>query len=473
MTATPREQAGSAAAQTEFAAAIVRKVSWRLIPFMALLYFVNYLDRVNVSFAALTMNQDLGFSPEVYGNGAGILFLGYFLFQVPSNVALHRYGTRAVIMPIMIVWGLVSTAMAFVSGPTSFYALRFLLGAAEAGFFPGMILYLTYWFPASQRGRIAGAFLLALPLSSVLGAPVSTVLLGIQALGLQGWQWLFILQGVPAVLLGFLALGLLTDRPAPASWLTEPEKAWLAAELAKEHRADDPAQRSGLKEAVLDIRVWTFALIYFSTVFGFYGITFWLPQILKSFGGMTNLQVGFLTAVPYLIAVPAMYYWGAHSDRTGERAWHVAIPAFAAGIGFAASAIFGDVPAAAFVALAVAAASIYSVIPVFWTLPTRVLAGLAAAGGIALINAFGNLSGYFGPALVGYVRQTTGSYAYGLLTLSGFAMLAGVLTLLVGRATHRPVGRISERNPRVQNPAAVACEAEQAPDLRQDGVFEQ
>jgi ACS family tartrate transporter-like MFS transporter len=437
MITAPTETATVAPAQRELADAVVRKISRRLIPFMALLYFVNYLDRVNVSFAALTMNHDLGFSPEIYGNGAGVLFLGYFLFQVPSNVALHRFGTRAVIMPIMIAWGLVSTAMAFVSGPASFYALRFLLGATEAGFFPGMILYLTYWFPARVRGRIAGAFLLALPLSSVLGAPASTVLLGVHELGLKGWQWLFVLQGVPAVLLGFLAPAVLTDRPAQARWLSEHEKTQLAAELAKEHRDDDPSQRSGLKAAILDVRVWAFALVYFGVVFGFYGITFWLPQILKSFGGLTNLQVGFLTAVPYMIAVPSMYYWGAHSDRTGERAWHVAIPAFAAAIGFAASAVFGDVPALAFIALSVAAASIYSVIPVFWTLPTRVLAGVAVAGGIALINAFGNLSGYFGPALVGYVRHTTGSYAYGLLTLAGFAMLAGVLAVMVGRSTDR------------------------------------
>jgi len=437
MTAAPTETAMSASIQSEFGAAIVRKVSRRLIPFMALLYFVNYLDRVNVGFAALTMNHDLGFSPEIYGNGAGILFLGYFLFQVPSNVALHKFGTRAVIMPIMIAWGLVSTAMAFVTGPASFYTLRFLLGAAEAGFFPGMILYLTYWFPAAVRGRISGAFLLALPLSSVLGAPASTVLLGIRTLGLQGWQWLFILQGVPAVLLGLLALRVLTDRPMEAGWLTPAEKSWLAAELAKEHRAGDPAQRFSLREAVLDVRVWTFALVYFSAVFGFYGITFWLPQILKSFGGMTNTQVGLLTAIPYLMAVPAMYFWGAHSDRTGERAWHVALACFAAGIGFAASAIFSGLPPLAFIALAVAAASIYSVIPVFWTLPTRVLAGVGAAGGIALINAFGNLSGYFGPLLIGYVRQTTGSYAGGLLTLAGFAMLAGLLAV-VGGGRRRP-----------------------------------
>lgn len=429
MTVTPIEQAEPA---PDFAAAIVRKVGWRLIPFMALLYFVNYLDRVNVSFAALTMNQDLGFSPEVYGNGAGILFLGYFLFQVPSNVALHKFGTHAVIMPIMITWGLVSTAMAFVNGPVSFYVLRFLLGAAEAGFFPGMILYLTYWFPEAARGRVAGAFLLAIPISNVLGAPASTAFLGIEALGIAGWQWLFILQGVPAILLGLFVPHMLTDTPAKAAWLTESEKSWLSATLAAEHRADDPAQRTSVRQALLDVRVWVFALIYFSTVIGFYGITMWLPQIVKGFGGLTNQQVGFLTAVPYLFAAAGMYLVGVHSDRTGERTWHVAVPALIGGAGLAASAALGAHPALAFIALAVAATGIYSVIPVFWTLPTRALAGVAAASGIALINAVGNIGGYVGPALVGYVRQSTQSYSYALLTLAGFALLAAVLAVAVG-----------------------------------------
>jgi MFS transporter, ACS family, tartrate transporter len=420
-----------------FGASVVRKVAWRLIPFMGLLYFINYLDRVNVGFAALTMNHDLGFSPAVYGNGAGILFLGYFLFQVPSNMALGKYGTRAVIMPIMLLWGAVSMAMAFVTGPTSFYVLRFLLGAAEAGFFPGMILYLTYWFPASARGRVAGAFLLAIPLSSVLGAPASTALLGVSGLGLHGWQWLFILQGLPAVVLGLFTIRVLTDRPEQAVWLTDAEKSWLAGALADERRAAGPGQHSSFGAAILDIRVWTFALIYFGAVIGLYGITMWLPQILKGYGGLTNFQTGLLAMVPYTLAALAMYLWGAHSDATGERTWHVAIPAFLGGIGLAASALLSGNPTLDFIALTVAAIGVYVVIPVFWTLPTAVLTGTAAAGGIALINAVGNIGGYAGPALVGYVRETTQSYADALLTLAAFAFLAGILAVVIGRNVSR------------------------------------
>ena len=430
-------------ADSTFGANVVRKVAWRLIPFMGLLYFVNYLDRVNVGFAALTMNHDLGFSPAVYGNGAGILFLGYFLFQVPSNLALSRYGTRAVIMPIMILWGAVSMAMAFVTGPVSFYVLRFLLGAAEAGFFPGMILYLTYWFPAAVRGRVAGAFLLAIPLSSVLGAPASTALLSVNGLGLHGWQWLFILQGLPAVVLGFFTLRVLTDKPEQAGWLAAAEKSWLAGTLAAERRAAGPRQHSSFRTAILDIRVWVFALIYFGVVIGLYGITMWLPQIFKGYGGLSNFQTGLLAMVPYTLAALAMYLWGAHSDATGERTWHVAIPALLGGVGLTASALLSGSPILDFVALTLAAIGIYVVIPVFWTLPTVALSGTAAAGGIALINAVGNIGGYAGPALVGYVRETTQSYADALLTLAGFAFLAGILTVAVGR-------KVTTRSPRPQ-----------------------
>ncbi len=437
MIETVQIQPGATIDRSAFGVSVVRKVAWRLIPFMGLLYFINYLDRVNVGFAALTMNHDLGFSPAVYGNGAGILFLGYFLFQVPSNMALGKYGTRAVIMPIMILWGAVSMAMAFVTGPTSFYVLRFLLGAAEAGFFPGMILYLTYWFPASARGRVAGAFLLAIPLSSVLGAPASTALLSIGGLGLHGWQWLFILQGLPAVVLGLFTVRILTDRPEQAGWLTDAEKSWLSGALADERRAAGPGQHTRFRAALLDIRVWTFALIYFGAVIGLYGITMWLPQILKGYGGLTNFQTGLLAMVPYTLAALAMYLWGAHSDATGERTWHVAIPALVGGAGLTASALLSGNPTLDFIALTVAAIGVYVVIPVFWTLPTAVLAGTAAAGGIALINAVGNIGGYAGPALVGYVRETTQSYADALLTLAAFAFLAGILAVVIGRTVSR------------------------------------
>jgi ACS family tartrate transporter-like MFS transporter len=433
MTESADIQSSPALDTAEFGARILRKVRLRLIPFMALLYFVNYLDRVNVGFAALTMNRDLGFSPSVYGTGAGILFLGYFLFQIPSNIALEKFGTRAVIMPIMIAWGIVSTAMAFVTGPVSFYVLRFLLGTAEAGFFPGMILYLTYWFPGTARGRVAGLFLLAIPLSSVLGAPASTALLSVDGLGLKGWQWLFVLQGLPAIALGFLTLRMLTDRPEQADWLTDAEKNWLSGQIAAEHRAGDAVKHTKFSTAIRDVRVWVFTLMYFGVVTGLYGVTMWLPQIVKGFGGLSNFEIGLLTMIPYTFAALAMYFWGAHSDKTGERTWHVAIPALMGGIGLTASALLGGIPALDFIALAIGAIGVYATIPVFWTLPTAVLSGTAAAGGIALINAIGNTGGYFGPALVGYVLQATQSYSNALMTLAGFAFLTGILTIAMGR----------------------------------------
>ncbi len=414
-------------------AGVVRKVAWRLIPFMGLLYFVNYLDRVNVGFAALTMNHDLGFSPAVYGNGAGILFLGYFLFQVPSNLALGRYGTRAVIMPIMILWGAVSMAMAFVTGPVSFYVLRFLLGAAEAGLLSGHApisdLLVSSGGPRPyRRGVLAGDSAL-----QRLGRP------GVYRAAFRQWfgaAWLavlFILQGLPAVVLGFFALRVLTDKPDQASWLTAAEKSWLARALADERQGAGLRQHSRFRTAILDLRVWVFALIYFSTVIGLYGITMWLPQILKGYGGLSNFQTGLLAMVPYTLAALAMYLWGVHSDTTGERTWHVAIPALLGGVGLTASALLSNNPTLGFIALTVAAIGIYVVIPVFWTLPTAALRGTAAAGGIALINAVGNIGGYAGPALIGYVRETTQSYAYALLTLAAFAFLAGILTIAIGR----------------------------------------
>jgi ACS family tartrate transporter-like MFS transporter len=409
----------------------LRKVTWRLIPFMAVLYFLNYLDRVNVGFAALTMNDDLAFSATVYGNGAGILFLGYVLFQVPSNIALEKWGTRRWVTTIMVVWGIISSMMAFVSGQTSFYVLRFLLGVAEAGFFPGMILYMTYWFPSAVRARIAGAFMLAVPISGILGAPASTALLGIDWLGFKGWQWLFVLQGLPAIVLGFAVLGVLTDKPEKATWLTEEEKAWLTGLLGAEQRARAAAHNHSLREVLINPRTWIFGLMYFGIAIGFYGLTLWLPQIIKGFGGLTNMQVGFLTAAPYIFAAVGMYLWGAHSDKTGERTWHVALPCIVSGIGLSLSAILGDMPVLAFIALSVAAVGVYSALPTFWTLPTAVLSGTAAAGGIALINAIGNTGGYFGPALVGYIRDATGSYTDGLILLAGFAFLTAVLTLLM------------------------------------------
>ena len=426
------------------AAAVTRKVMWRLIPFMMLLYFVAFLDRVNIGFAALTMNADLGFSATVFGAGAGIFFLGYVLFEVPSNVALEKFGARRWVARIMFTWGLISCAMAFVSGPISFYILRFLLGAAEAGFFPGMILYLTYWFPPRHRAKIVGAFLIAVPLSNVIGAPVSTAILsldGVAIMGfaLKGWQWLFLLEGLPAVVLAFAVLRYLTDRPEKATWLSADEKQTLARSLDAGAVPRAASHSHTLKGALLNPRVWMYGVIYFGITVGIYGLGFWLPQIIRSFGGLSKIEVGLVTAIPYAVASLVMFLVGRNSDKSGERVWHVAAPAFISGLGFLVSAYLGDAPWLALLAIVVAASGIYAAIPAFWTLPTAMLTGTAAAGGIALVNSIGNLGGYFGPLIIGYFKDADDSYATGMLFLAGFIALTGVIVLLGNRGRERPV----------------------------------
>ncbi|MHB1206142.1 MAG: MFS transporter [Rhodospirillaceae bacterium] len=428
---------------SEIGARTLRKVILRLVPFMALLYFANYLDRVNVGFAALTMNQDLQFSATVYGTGAGILFLGYVLFQVPSNIALQRIGTRIWVTTIMVVWGLVSAAMAFVTDATSFYILRFLLGVAEAGFFPGMILYLTVWFPTGMRAKITAVFMIAIPMSSVLGAPVSTAILGVGGLGLDGWQWLFILQGLPASLLGLAVLIVLTDKPEKATWVTDAERMWLVNTLAAEHRTRDANLTTRLSQILLNPKFYLFGVMYFGMTICLYGLSLWLPQIVKSFGGLSNMEVGLLTAIPYLIAAVAMYVWGAHSDRTGERKFHVAIPIILGGIFLGLSGYLIDAPVAAFIALSFAAITVYAALPQFWTLPTAVLGSATAAAGIALVNAVGNIGGYVGPVIVGMIKDATGSYTYGLCALGAFAIFSGVLALLMGHDGRTEPGRVA------------------------------
>ena len=405
----------------------LRKIAWRLIPFMGLLYFVAFLDRVNIGFAALTMNADLGLTRSMYGLASGIFFLGYVLFEVPSNLIMERVGARLWIARIMLSWGLLSAGTAFVSSPTQLYVLRFLLGVAEAGFFPGMILYLTYWFPAAWRARILSAFMIAIPVSSAIGSPVSTAILSLQAYGLQGWQWMFLLEGAPAVLCGFAVLVFLRDGPRKAAWLTSEEKEWLENELARERGGALPSH--SVVAALREPRVWFLGLVYFGMLVGMYGYGFWLPQIVKGFGELSNLQVGFVSAIPYAAAALTMFLWSRHSDRTGERTWHIALPAFVGALGLAASAHFGNSPALALAALSLSAIGVYAALPVFWTLPTSLLAGSAAAAGIALVNSIGNTGGFFGPLLVGYVTDATGGYGAALWTLAAMVTFAGVLVL--------------------------------------------
>jgi D-galactonate transporter len=414
---------------------VLRKVSWRLIPFMILLYFVAFIDRVNVGFAALTMNKDLALTATVFGNGAGIFFIGYFFFEVPSNVIMHKIGARIWIARIMITWGLISAGMAFTHGPMSFYVLRFLLGLAEAGFFPGMILYLTYWFPSSYRAKVVGSFMIAVPISNVIGAPISGALLGIQAFGLRGWQWLFILEGLPSVLLAFVVWFVMTDRPEKATWLTQPERDWLIRVLDTEQKTRESMHHFTLGQALVHPKVLLFGLMYFGVVIALYGFSFWVPQIVKGLGGLSNFQVGVLTMIPYAFGAAAMYLWGRHSDRTRERVWHVFLPGLIGGIGLASSGFLSGSPVLALAALTLSSIGIMAMLPMFWTLPTAMLSGTAAAGGIALINSVGNLGGYFGPAIMGYLRDLTHKYTFGLVVLAFFMAGSGVLALIMG---HNP-----------------------------------
>jgi ACS family tartrate transporter-like MFS transporter len=416
--------------------AIFRKAAVRLIPVMALMYVVSYLDRSNISFAALTMNKALGFSPEVYGFGSGIFFWGYFLFEVPSNLMLEKVGARAWMCRIMVTWGLISMACAFIAGPLSFYILRFLLGAAEAGLYPGMILYMTYWFPEGTRGRFIATFLAAVPMASIVGGPLSGWLLDISGHGLSGWQWLLLLEGAPSVLLGVALLWLLPDRPAVAKWLTAEEKSIVLARLAEDQVGDNPAHTlNGFWEMLADKRIWILIIPDFGIVIGLYGLGLWMPQIINGLG-FSHLETGFLVMVPYLIAIAAMVLVGRSSDRRGERVLHVAGSAFVASAGLAGAALLHQ-PALVIASFCVASAGIYSALAVFWTLPTSILRGVAAAGGLALLNSFANLGGFFGPGLMGWLKQETGNYSGGLLALAGMEALAGVAVILIGRAFFR------------------------------------
>jgi ACS family tartrate transporter-like MFS transporter len=433
----------------------VRKAMWRLLPFLGLCYLLNYVDRVNVGFAALKMNPDLGLSAAAYGLGAGLFFIGYFFFEVPSNVILHRVGARIWIARIMITWGVVASATAFVQGEISFYIVRFLLGIAEAGFFPGIILYLTYWFPRAQRAKVVALFFLAVPLSSVLGAPISTLLIqnGDGVLGFDaGWQFMFFVEGIPALLMGVLVLVLLPDRPTRARWLSGAEQQALERRIADEDAAQVP-QETGLLAGLRDRRVVALSVIYFGVVFGLYVLAFFLPQVVsdlqEQFGIRFSLvEIGLITAVPYVVASVVMVLNARHSDRTGERRLHVAVPAFLGAAGVAV-ALYLDSPYLVMAAMTLCAVGVYSAIPVIWQLPSAFLTGVGAAAGIALINSFGNLSGFVGPYLTGWLQDLTGSFRAGMFVVAAFMALAGVVVLLVGRernegaagATGRPVGR--------------------------------
>jgi ACS family tartrate transporter-like MFS transporter len=417
-----------------FEKATMRKVSLRLIPFLFVLYVVAYLDRINVGFAQLQMKGALGFSDSVYGLGAGIFFVGYFLFEVPSNLILVRTGARVWIARIMITWGLISSAMAIVETPAAFYALRFLLGVAEAGFFPGVIYYMSQWFPAAERASAISRFMTAAAVSGIIGGPLSGALFMFDgAAGLAGWQWIFVAEGIPSVVLGVAVLFFLTDRPEQAKWLSPAEQEFLGAKMRAE--ADHIARvgHVSLRQALLHPTVWRLSLLSFTLLVGLYSISFWLPQIVKSFSRLDNVEVAFISAIPYVAATVAMVMVGAHSDRTRERCLHVAGAALLGAVGLAMSA-FVQSPVPGLIALSVAAMGIFSAIPVFWSLPTAFLSGTAAAGAIALINSLGNLGGFVGPYLIGRVRDVTGSFTGSLLIIAGLLVGSSALALSLRRS---------------------------------------
>jgi len=408
----------------------IAKVTSRLVPFLLLCYFVAYLDRVNVGFAALTMNADLGLSASAFGFGAGIFFLAYFIFEVPSNLFLEKVGARKWIARIMFTWGLISGGMAFATGEVSFFALRVALGIAEAGFFPGIIFFLTLWFPAVYRARIIGYFMAAIPLSTVIGAPVSGLLLNMHGLmGLKGWQWLFLIEALPALVLSVVVFFYLTDRPADATWLAADEREWLVARLDQERRQRESVRHYSVSEALLNPKVLALSVVYFGAAATNYGLSFFLPQIVKAFG-VSNVQAGVIAALPYLVGVISIVLWSQRSDRKLERRFHLAIPLAVAAAGIAASTMFDD-PRLRMAAFSIAGFGIFGCLPVFWTLPTAFLSGPAAAGGIALINSIGNLAGFAGPYAMGLFKDWTGTYTVGLLTLSATGLIAMVIVLLL------------------------------------------
>jgi MFS transporter, ACS family, tartrate transporter len=415
------------------------KIMKRLVPFLCFCYFIAYLDRVNVGFAALQMNTALGLDAGMFGFGAGLFFIAYFLLEVPSNVALNKFGARKWIARIMITWGVISAAFAFIpqishatglSVEYTFYLLRFLLGMAEAGFFPGVIFYLTLWFPSVYRARIVGLFMLAIPFSSIIGAPLSGALLSVSGIGLDGWQWLFLIEGIPACVVAFVVLVFLTDRPADAGWLKPEERNWLEDRLAAEHQKKvATAGHFSFIRSIADPRILTLALVYFCLNGGSYGVSYFLPTIVKGFG-LSNFMTGVVAAIPFVFGAVGMVVLSRHSDRTMERRGHVALALGMAAVGIGLSG-FVDNPVLKMALLCFAQIGVSAVPPMFWPIPASFLTGASAAAGIAAINSLGNLSGFGGPFLMGWLKNTTGSFTPGLVSLAGAAAIGAVAVLLL------------------------------------------
>ena len=408
----------------------LRKITWRIVPFIMILYLIAYIDRVNIGFAAITMKEDLGFTSSILGFGAGIFFLGYFLFEVPSNIILHKVGARIWIARVMVTWGIIAGGMAFVESSTSFYVMRFLLGVAEAGFFPGIILYLSYWFPARNRAGVIALFMAAAPIATAIGSPISAALLEMHGImGLAGWQWMFLIEAIPAVILGVVVFFYMTDRPEKAVWLKPDEREWLVKTMQAEDANKGDQQHHSILRGLANPRVLALALIYFGTSAGLYTLGIWAPQIIKELG-VSSMTVGLLNAIPPIISVVAMILWSRHSDKTNERTWHVALACLTAAVGLAIAAstgsMFGLIAALTIVNVGISCSK-----PPLWSMPTMFLSGAAAATGIATINSIGNLGGFAGPAMIGWVKDQTGSFAGGLYFVAGLLILSTVLTLVL------------------------------------------
>jgi len=413
-------------------AATYAKVTRRLLPLLFFCFVASYLDRVNVGFAKLQMLSELNFSEAVYGLGAGIFFIGYFLFEIPSNIILHKVGARLWIARIMITWGIISGAMIFVTTPTTFYVMRFLLGIAEAGFFPGVILYLTYWYPSNRRGKIIAIFLSAVCLSGVIGGPISGWIMQSMpgVAGLSGWQWMFIIEAIPSLVLGVVVIFYLQDRVHDVEWLSDAEKAQIANNIQAEAASKNEMR---FYQVMAHPLIWVMVFIYFSFVMGLYGIGFWMPTMIKATGVTDLLEIGLLSTIPYAVATVAMIWTAKSADRHRERRWHIVIPALLAGIGLLLTALYGEKTWLAMCALTLATSGTLTVLALFWSLPTAILGGVAAAAGIALINSFGNLAGFAGPYLVGWIKEVTNNTDGGLYLLSASMVFGALLTLTLSK----------------------------------------
>jgi len=409
---------------------------WQLMPFLFLLYVVAYLDRINMSFAVLQMRGQLGLSERAIGRAGGIFFIGYFFFQLPSNLVLEKFGVRRWIAALMIGWGVISCLMVFVRGPLSFYAMRFLLGAAEAGFFPGMILYMKRWFPVHSRAHAVAWFMTANPLAGVIGSPISGALLGLHGAGFSGWQWMFLIEGLPAIFFGVIVFFTLADNPHEAHWLKEEERAWLLEKLESERRAEPPVAQADFWKVLVSGRIWLLSIIYFGVSTTMYGVTLWLPSVIRAFSGLSYFWIGIVAVLPFLVTVVVMVLIGRRSDRIGERRWHTAIPAFTAAVGLIIAA-YGHSAIAVVSGLGIGLAFAEGMCGPFWAMATSRMKGLSAAAGIAVVNSLANLGGYVGPDIIGFFRSANGGFRGGLLAIAAVLVVSGSVALMMGADRQR------------------------------------